>query len=157
MEELKKIYEKVFIPAWKEAHAEGEPPCFEKWKDNDFWEWLEDYIDKKSDENKSDEWKAMLISNYARNYSCCIDICYYMDTLNDYDFTDIYDRIDHDNFNIRHDVYWEVDGYIRSGDFCDYVNEYWNDNKDDILKHIINHFDTFVKNGDIDPNDYEVN
>ena len=154
MEELKKIYEENFIPAWKETHAEGEPPCFEEWKDNDFWEWLEDYVD-----NQSYEWQARLINSYAENCSCGFGPCHDMDTLNDYDFTDIYDNIDHENFNVRHDVYWSANGYeygfIRSGDFCDYVNEYWDDNKEDIFNYVINHFDTFVQSGDIDPSDYE--
>lgn len=147
MNELMKLYEEVFIPAWVESHTEGEPPCFEEWKNNDFKEWLEEYAN-----NKDFEWQARMINNYAQDVNSNIPVFHDLDTLNDYGFTDIYDKIDHDNFNVRHDVYWNECGYIRSGDYCDYVNEYWNNN---ILDYIINEFDTFVKFRDIDPDEYE--
>lgn len=151
MNELMELYSEVFITAWKETHTEGEPPCFEEWKDNDFYDWLENYAD-----NKSDEWQAMLISNYAQEVITYISPCYDIDTLNYYDFTEIYNNIDHDNFNICHDVYWETGGgYIRSGNYCDYVDKYWTDYKEEILDYVINHFDIFVDNGVIDPNEYE--
>lgn len=149
MNKLMKLYKEVFIPAWKESHTEEEP-CFEEWKNNYFYEWLEEYIN-----NKEYEWQAMLISSYAQDTITNIPICYDMCTLNDYDFTDIYNEIDHENFNVRHDVYWEnICGYIRSGDYCDYVDEYWDDNKDDILRHIINCSDTFMKDIDLDEYEY---
>ena len=140
MNELMRLYENVFIPSWE---GEGEPPSFEDWKNNDFKEWLKDYVD-----NKDYEWEAMLINTYAKEVMTNIPVCYDMYMLNDYDFTDVYDRIDHDNFNIRHDVYWEDEcGYIHSGNYCDFVDKYWDD---DILDYVIRWFDTF----DIDPNEY---
>lgn len=150
MNELIRLYEEVFIPAWKESHTEGEPPCFDEWKNNDFYEWLDDYVN-----NKEYEWQANLISTYAREVITDIPVCYDMYTLNDYDFTDIYDKIDHENFNVRHDVYWDECGYIRSGDYCAYVDKYWDDNKDDILDYVIRYFDTFVKDDGIDIDEYE--
>lgn len=148
MNELIRLYEAVFIPAWKESHTEGEPPCFDEWKNNDFKEWLEEYAN-----NKDFEWQARMINNYAQDVNSNIPVFHDLDTLNDYYFTDIYGKIDHDNFYTYHDIYWtNICGYIRSGDYCDYVNEYWNNN---ILDYIINEFDTFVKFRDIDPDEYE--
>lgn len=146
MNELEKTYNDVFVPSWKKSNA-GEPPSFEQWKNNYFREWLGEYI-----HNKSYEWIAMLIRSYAQDTITDIPICYDMCTLNDYDFTDIYDHIDHNNFNIRHDVYWEDNGYISSGDYSDYVINYWDD---DILDYTINDFNNHIRYVDIDLDEYE--
>lgn len=137
MDELMKLYEDVFVPS-----CEGEPPSFEDWKEDYFKEWLDRYVN-----NMEYEWQARMINNYAHDIPSNIPVCHDLDTLNQYDFTEVYDNIDHDNFNVRHDLWWVDNGLICSGDYCDYVDKYWDN---DILDYIIDNIDDFVKFEGID-------
>jgi hypothetical protein len=139
------VYNKIFVPNWHNNHEEGEPPCFEEWKNNEFHEFLEDWFD-----NLTYSEQTNFLRSYAEDTGN-FPVCYDLDSIGDgCDFIQLYNAIDHDNFCTNHELYWEgSSGYIRSGDCCHYVDEYYEDWKEEILEHILKHWSAFSIDGDL--------
>ena len=150
---IEEIYKEEYVPAWKECHEGmgGEPACFEEWKENEFKESIKSFLDDMSYEQKV----AIMISYCQSDRACSIPYPDYMESIDECgSFTDLYDKIDHDNFNIRHDLFYENGSCLVSCDFGDFVNDYWD--LDDMTEYVVDNFnDLYTNDYIIDDFEYE--